>query len=428
MEHSRRQFMIGCSSAIAALAGSRVVNVTWGEPTTAPSAAGHDDRMLVVIFLRGGMDGLNFLAPANDPNYIAARPQELRLVDSGDKAALPVGNGPAGLDFRLHPKAARLKELYDAKHLAFVHACGLTDGTRSHFEAMAMMERGASHAAGDRSNGWLSRYLGDSTPATSKKSLLPAVSGTLGVPQSLLGFGEAMPVPSVNEFRFHGTKEQRAALFKLYSGDHPFQAAGLRTLRALELVQSKVVKNRDGDALPYTPEHGADYGNDDNEIGRSLKAVAQLIKMDLGMRVATIDFGGWDTHQGQAYYFNEQMGHLSTALAAFHNDVSRYHDRLNVVVMSEFGRRLKSNQSQGTDHGHGNVMMVLGGGVQGGKIYGQWPGLATEQLDSRADLAVTTDFRAVLAEVMTSRFDVQQAKSMFPGLADSPPLGIFHGT
>jgi uncharacterized protein (DUF1501 family) len=200
---------------------------------------------------------------------------------------------------------------------------------------------------------------------------MPAVSGNPSLPNSLLGFAGAMPVPDAGAFRFGGSPEQLAALREIYKGEHPLHAAGTGALRAFDVIQAKLPKNAGGQVLPYEPENGAAYG--DSEIGRSLRSVAQLVKMDLGLRVATVDFGGWDTHEGQSGYFTALVQQLSTALGAFYNDLSRYHDRLNVVVMSEFGRRLKANQSGGTDHGHGNVMMVLGGGVQGGRVYGSGP-------------------------------------------------------
>ena len=420
MPTSRRDFMIGCSAAIAAMAGSRILNLGWASSLLADGSA--PDGQLLVVFLRGGMDGLNFVAPADDPNYIAARPVTMRLADAGPNAGLPLGDAPAGLDFRLHPQAAPLKEIYDSGQLAFVHACGLTDGTRSHFEAMDLIERGAAKqgAKQNLANGWLTRFLAQQQIASS--AVLPAASGNGSIANSLLGCAAAMPVPDASAFRFSGSPEQLVALRKLYMGDHPLQRAGAQALRAFDAFQSKLAKAPNGDPIPYTPQNHADYG--DSDIGRSLCSVARLMKMDIGLRVATVDFGGWDTHQGQAGIFNALVAQLAKALGAFYNDVSFYQHRLNVVVMSEFGRRLKSNQSDGTDHGHGNVMMVLGAGVAGGRIHGPWPGLATEQLDNRADLAITTDFRTVLADVLTTRFAVKDLEAIFPGFGQYKTSGV----
>jgi uncharacterized protein (DUF1501 family) len=203
---------------------------------------------------------------------------------------------------------------------------------------------------------------------------------------------------------------------------HPLVAAGAGALRAFDVVQSKLPRGADGNVLPYKPDNDLSYG--DGDLARSLQTVAQLVKMDLGLRVATVDFGGWDTHDAQGYHFPILLKQLSTALHAFYNDLGAYHGRLNVVVMSEFGRRLKSNQSAGTDHGHGNAMMVLGAGIRGGMLHGTWPGLATEQLDSRADLAVTTDYRVVLSEILSKRFGLSDATAVFPELSGHQSIGV----
>jgi uncharacterized protein (DUF1501 family) len=420
MISTRRQFMIGCSSAIAALAGSRLVRVALADESTPPSIA---DQMLVVIFLRGGMDALHLLGPANDKDYIAARSAQLRIADAGEEAGLAVAGGPAGLDFRLHKNAAGLKELYDAKSLAFVHACGLTDGTRSHFEAMDLIERGV--LAGPRQGigtGWLTRYL-QATSAASRPAMILAVSGNAAAANSLLGTPGAMSIPNPAEFKVNSSPRVHAALQAMYAGDAPLLAAGTEALAAVERVQGKVKRNNDGSPVPYVAENAAAY--EESEIARSLKSVAQLIKMDLGLRVATVDLGGWDTHEYQPGPFPALVGQLSNALVAFYSDLSRYHGRLTVVVMSEFGRRLKANQSNGTDHGHGGAMMLLGGGVAGGRILGRWPGLATEQLDCGADLAVTTDYRAVVSELLTARYGLANPAAVFPGFAPAEPLGLF---
>jgi uncharacterized protein (DUF1501 family) len=146
--------------------------------------------------------------------------------------------------------------------------------------------------------------------------------------------------------------------------------------------------------------------------------------MDAGLRVATVDYDGWDTHEGQEYRFGELVSEMSRALSAFYNDMSRFHSKMTVVVHTEFGRRLKSNQSEGTDHGYGGVHMVLGNGVKGGKLHGEWKGLANENLDEGADLAITTDYRTVLNEVLTKRVGLADTKSIFPGFEIKKTLGI----
>lgn len=171
----------------------------------------------------------------------------------------------------------------------------------------------------------------------------------------------------------------------------------------------------------YQPEGGASYDSA-AEFGRPLKTLAPLVKLDLGFEASTVDIGGWDTHEYQPGRFKNAVEHLSNGIAAFWNDTARYHDRLILVTLSEFGRRLRSNKSQGTDHGRGNVMMVLGGKVRGGRFYGVWPGLANARLDQGVDLAVATDYRRVLAEVLQQR---SPAAAVFPGYASPGPLGIF---
>jgi uncharacterized protein (DUF1501 family) len=435
MSASRRDFLIGCSTAIAALAGSRLTSLSFAAPGAA--AVPGDDNILVVIFLRGGMDALHLLGPVNDPNYIAARPENLRLTNS----ALQLKTSSPDLDFRLHPNAKPLKELYDGKSLAFVHAAGLTDGTRSHFEAMDIMERGFSGAGGgggagggmmgmsgmtpaptgSRSNlgsGWLTRFA----LAANLSGLLPAASANGATPNSLLGYAPAMPLRDLPEFRFPGSKEQLAAVRRLYAGTDPLHASAIAALTAFDTIQSKLQRNPDGSPVAYKP--ATDYG--DSDIANSLKTVAHLIKLDLGLRLATVDFGGWDTHQSQSYHFPILVQQLSTALSGFYNDLSKQHAKLTVVVQSEFGRRLKANQSNGTDHGHGGIMMLLGGAVAGGQLLGNWPGLATEQLDARADLAVTTDFRHVLSQTLQHRFRLDNPATVFPNLPANPnPLPLF---
>ncbi len=434
---SRRQFMIGCSAAVAAMAGSRLVGLTFADG--APAAAGAEPQkagdLIVYVFLRGGMDGLNLVAPVDDPDYVAARGTDVRLTSDGDNAALPLKNGPAGgagRDFRLHAKAAALKELYDAGHLALVHACGLTSGTRSHFEAMDLIERGVVEIKDQGlSSGWLARHM-TAAAQNGSHDLVPAIGTSDSPPVSLLGYGQAAAVNNISDFSFYGDERQRAALRELYlagGSDGPglsVRSAGARALNTIATIDAKLARDAKGELVPYAPEKSAIYA-ENNDLAASLQTVARLAKMDLGLRAAAVDFGGWDTHQNQQGYFPFLVEQLSTALAAFYNDMSRFHDRLTIVAMSEFGRRLKSNRSDGTDHGHGNALLALGANVNGGRIFGAWPGLATEQLDSRADLAVTTDYRSVLCELLARRAGSADPVAIFPGFKDYQPLGVFKG-
>jgi len=371
----------------------------------------------------------------DDADYIAARGVEVRLADKGDNAALPLKNGPAGgegHDFRLHPKAAALKELYDAGHLAVVHACGLTSGTRSHFEAMDLIERGVADMKDQGlSTGWLARQL-IAAQQTGSRDLVPAIGTSDSPPVSLLGFGQAAAVNNITDFSFYGDERQLAALRELYragAAEGPrlsIRSAGAKALQTIATINGKLARNDKGELLPYQPEKSAAYP-DNNDLTGTLQTVARLAKMDVGLRAAAVDFGGWDTHQNQSGVFPTLVEQLSTALAAFYNDMSRFHDRLTVIAMSEFGRRLKSNRSEGTDHGHGNILLALGANTNGGRIFGTWPGLATEQLDSRADLAVTTDYRNVLCELLARRAGNADPVGIFPGFTGYKPLGVFKG-
>jgi uncharacterized protein (DUF1501 family) len=380
--------------------------------------------ILVVLFLRGGCDGLSLVAPVDDSNYVVAR-GDLRLRDSGTDAALRLGNPLPGGDFRLHPRASALKELYDAGRLAVVHACGLTNGTRSHFEAMDYMERGQPDGNGV-GTGWLARHLLSTNP----QGLLPALASSGNTPESLIGTSSAVALTDVNNFRLRGnsntyTPQMQSALQSFYNGTTPLLRAGATTLNAISAVSNAIPRDGSGNPLPYNPEGNAQYPTAaGSALANALRTVARLVKMDVGLEMATVDFGGWDTHENQSNIFPNLIEGLARSLHAFFNDLVRYQDRLCVVVMSEFGRRLKANRSAGTDHGHGNLMLVLGGGVRGGKMYGNWPGLATEQLDNGVDLAITTDYRQVLAELLENRLANPATADVFPGLGSYQPLGL----
>jgi uncharacterized protein (DUF1501 family) len=436
MGASRREFLASCSAAVAAFAGARISHASFaasdgsagaesksarafvGPPspnsTSANSITPASDT-LIVLFLRGGMDGLHLLGPTDDKHYIAARDENLRVVGKGPKAGVSLSQDLAPLDFRLHPEAAPLKELYDSGLLAFVHACGITSGTRSHFEAMDLIERGLSHEGGHAGQGWLTRHLhalervqGGTLGAA------PAFAAMDGLPSSLLGFERALSGKQAKALSLWQGESQVRALRAMYSEDQLFHAHARTALGAMEAIASKLPREKDGDIAPYVPSDGADYP--DGDLSESLQTLAQLVKAGAGLRTACVDFGGWDTHQTQSYLFPTRVRELARCLKAFSHDMHNHLSSVSVVVLSEFGRRLKANRSDGTDHGHGTVMMALGGNVRGGRIYGSWPGLATEQLDSGADLAVTTDHRLVLAELLRKRTGNADIASVFPGL------------
>ncbi|MCS6803105.1 MAG: DUF1501 domain-containing protein [Chloroflexota bacterium] len=417
MTLSRRRFLAGCSGAIAALSGAWVSHLAFAEP--APANAGD---ILVSIFLRGGIDGLNLVVPHGDPHYAVNRPT-LRVA--------PPGRTRGALDlngfFGLHPAAAPLLTVWNAKHLAIIVATGLTNPTRSHFDAMAMMERGTP---GHKSlaTGWITRHLttAGTTASNGGAPPLTALTTSATLPDAVLGLHETAAVPSFQALDYTGRWDQidfqRIAVRELYGGDHWIQRAGIQALDVVDRVVARLPDR-------YTPANGARYPS--GAFGQSLQVVAQAIKLDLGLRVACVDFGGWDTHEEQGGdgegLFAALVGALAGGLSAFLTDLADWSERLTVVVMSEFGRQLRENQSRGTDHGHGNVMLVLGGGIIGG-IYGRWPGLEREALFEQQDLAITTDYRHVLGEIVVRRLKNPRLTDVFPGMPPYAPLGFARGT
>jgi uncharacterized protein (DUF1501 family) len=433
MSVSRRSLIQGTAIALgcglAPLPGLRRL-LFAAEPKT--------ERILVVLHLRGGCDGLNLLSPASDADFIGARNSDLRvLADGSDAGHAIVHSQVAATEFRLHAAAGALAELSDAKHLAFIHAAGLIDTTRSHFVATDMIEHGvADSAALNRTaTGWLARAMA-SRSAPSAADVVRGVS-TSNVPSGVwsgdasaisvadLANGLAAPggpATSLVLEQLYGVSGSAAAAADAAAGDPA--AAGRLTLQSMATIDARLARDAHGKYVAYAAEPGVNY-DAAYELGRPLKTLAQLIKLDLGLQAATVDLGGWDTHEYQPGRFHNQVERLSQGLSAFYNDMGRYHDRLVVVVVTEFGRRLRSNRSNGTDHGRGSVMMVLGGKVAGGKIYGRWPGLKAEQLEEGVDLAVANDYRQSLTEVVAHWHGEINAANVFPGFKPAPKLGLF---
>lgn len=414
---SRREFLVGCSAAIAAMAGAKFGTLAFADGTE-PST----DQILVFVFFRGGMDGLNFMAPVDDPNYVDARTPETIIHDSGPDAGLSLANGYSGFDFRLNSKGGAIKELYDSRQLALIHASGLTNGTRSHFEAQDLVDLGVDDIdLITYRSGWLDRLIQASHGEAG--GIIPSVSMSGSIPKSYRGDVNAVSIPNPMGFAFVGNEDQQKAVEALYGNTGILGSAGTKTLGAISAVQSHIQHDHKKLAEPYRPLHGVSYPN--RGIGKTLESLAQLIKMEVGLKFATVDYGGWDTHVQQNPHFGIQIDELGSALMSFWNDMKDYHDRLTLVTVSEFGRRVRANLSNGTDHGHGNCMMALGGHVQGGKMYGSWPGLATHQLDRGTDLAVTTDYRWVLAELCEKKYGIKNPADIFPNLGETKPVGIF---
>jgi uncharacterized protein (DUF1501 family) len=362
--------------------------------------------VLICVFQRGGADGLNMVVPHGDKDYYAQR-SSVAIGQPG------TDGGAVDLDgfFGLHPALGALKEIWDAKQLAVVHACGSPDPTHSHFDAMDYMERGTPGQKSTAS-GWLGRQLAATTAADDSPFRAVGFGALL---QASLRGGAATALTSLEAFKLQSRPPElpkvRAAHGQLYRGAGLLAGAGQQTLAALDLM-AKLNPSQ------YRPSDGAKYP--DSPYGRALMQIAQLVKADMGLEVACADIGDWDTHVNQGGADGEMAANLkefADGLHALYTDLSANLGRVTIVTMSEFGRRVAENGGGGTDHGHGNAMFVLGGNVVGGKAYASWPGLHAEQLYGPGDLQVTTDFRDVLGEIVAKRLGNQSLGDVFPGFA-----------
>jgi uncharacterized protein (DUF1501 family) len=361
-------------------------------------------KILVAIFQRGAADGLNIVIPFQEPRYYAIRPS-IAIPQPGKP------NGGLDLDgrFALHPVLQPLKAMWDSRQLAIVHAAGSHDPSRSHFDAQDFMECGTPGTKS--SEGWLNRAL---PPVAPDSSPVRAIASGAQLPKTLQGSRGAIAVDSLPKFQV-ADKSTAGLLEHLYSTsvDAQLKAQGQATFDAIKLIES--IQTR-----PYTPAPGTQYIG---EFGQRLQQIARLIKADVGVEVAFADIGGWDHHSNETGQLTNQLRQFGSSLAAFTRDLGDKMEDVVIVTMSEFGRTAAENGNAGTDHGHGNVMMVLGGGVQGGKLYGEWPGLEPEQLYEKRDLAVTTDFRDVLGEVVNGHLG-QKVSQVFPGYSVKTSLGL----
>jgi uncharacterized protein (DUF1501 family) len=371
------------------------------------------EPVLVVIFLRGGADTLQLVAPASDADYRAARPDFLRTAREGDNAGRALANPIADVDFRLHPSAGPLADLFDAGDLSVIHATGLAEATRSHFDAEARIERAGGGDGG--ASGWLGRWVAAMRP----EGMLPALAVGTGMPDALRG-ARAAVAPTLEDLPIaagHWLAPALRARLAQGFGAHGPLSATLGELNALSEVLTARLWAAELDGFrPYAPS--VDYPA--SPLSQPLMTVAQAIKEDLGLRIATADYGGWDTHVRQADEFGGLVSGLSQALLAFWRDLGPRQQDVSVVVMSEFGRRLLANASQGTDHGRAGAMFVLGPQAKGGRMLGRWPGLSNDALEEGADLAVTTDYRAVLAELLAGHMRTPDLSAVFPGFTPEP--------
>lgn len=346
-------------------------------PQTFLTGNGDASETLVVIFLRGGADGLSLVAPLEDDGYYRARPR----LGIAKKDAVPLDGF-----FGMHPLLRGLEPSWKEGDLAIIHGAGSEDETRSHFEAQDLMEHGGLAAGG-----WLGRFLRAKNRGGNGALSCVAVGPTL--PECLLGAPSATAMESLDDFNLGmGTPGLRTQLEQLYALESDTLGSAARdTFNALTRIETMR-------STPYTPEHGAEYGTD--SFAKGLRQIARLIKSRVGLEAASLDLGGWDSHVAQGTIIDPLLPQLAKGLAAFRRDLGKAMERTTVVVMTEFGRRVMENSTFGTDHGRGSVMWVMGGGVKGGRVIGPWPGLREESLEGPGDLPVWNNYRNVLAPIL----------------------------
>lgn len=375
-------------------------------------------KILICLFQRGAADALNIVVPHGEDEYYRLRPS-IAIPRPSKLVAGPAGvrgGGPGAIDldgfFGLHPALAPLAPLWERGMLAPVHAVGSPSSTRSHFDAQDYMETGTPDVKGTR-DGWLNRYLAvrGTCAECAPPSPFRAVALTQQTPRILEGPAPTIAMASLDDFSIRATGDDVRRLEALYrSGSADLiHGAGAETFDAVRMLRA-------ANPQRYQPEHGATYPR--TPFGRSLAQIAQLIKANVGLEIAFADVGGWDTHVGQGSVTGRLAARLTDfgqAIAALVTDLGDRMDDVVILTMSEFGRMARQNGNGGTDHGHAGALFVIGGHVRGHKVHGRWPGLAPEQLYQGRDLALTTDFRAVFAEVVTKHLGAVDTERVFPG-------------
>jgi uncharacterized protein (DUF1501 family) len=412
-ELSRREFLArGTVAAIVAASPAWLPQVTYAQTEDTSR------DVIVSIFLRGGADGLSLVAPYAENAYYTLRPTIAvpRPDSSNPNRALDL-NGFFGLP----PAMASLLPAYRAGQLLIVHATGSTDPSRSHFDAQAFMEIGIPGSR-EVETGWLGRHLA-SKPPMKPDAALRALAFNYGLPLTLAGGPDTLPIPDPANFGLSGTSSTRAQRLAwlgtaFAAQPDPLRTSALNTQRTITQLSAIGIGS-------YQPAGGAVYPT--SSFGNALRSTAALIRADVGVEAVQIDIGGWDTHSAQGPLnggMAQLMQQFAQGLAAFHLDMNAAGrmNRITVVAMSEFGRVARENASQGTDHGHGNAMFVMGGAVVGGRVMRNWPGLAAGQLYEGQDLAVTIDYRNVLAEIVSKRLQNPNLDLVFP-----THTSFFHG-
>ena len=407
---TRRAFLKagGLSLVAMGLGGSPLFLSRTAQAAAAP-ALYKRRKVLVTIFQRGAMDGLMAVTPFRDPHLKKHRPRLAMSAagDAGNEALLDLDG-----QFGLHPALRALMPAFEEGRLAIVHGVGSPDTTRSHFDAQDYMETGTPGRKGTTS-GWLNRAVGlmghDATPFQS-------VALTPSLPRALYGEAPALAISNLDDFDMATpgamisgqTADQSLEALYQQTSQELLRGAGTETFEAMRVLES--VRKQ-----AYRPARGAQYPN--SPLGTSLRQIAQLIKADIGLEVAFAESTGWDTHVQQGTTrgsFARQATDLAQAITAFWTDLDALQDTVTLMTMTEFGRTVAQNGSGGTDHGRGSCLFILGNTVDGGRVHGTIPTLAAEHLEDRRDLPVTTDFRAVFAEVAGKHLGIKQDFVLFP--------------
>ena len=374
-------------------------------------------RVLVTVFQRGAVDGLNMVVPFGERDYYSSRPTIAIAPPGRDtQCALDLDGF-----FGLHPRLAPLKALYDARQLAIVHACGSPDGTRSHFDAQDYMET-ATPGVKSTPDGWLNRYL--HVKEHEAQTPFRAVALAPQLPRAMQGLAPALAIGQIDRF---GIRAGQASDMLQSSFESEYAAAADRVLHSTGREAFEAIRMlKQADPSRYTPENGAEYPR--SAYGDALRQIAQLVKAQVGLEIAFAESGNWDHHVNEGAAIGQlavRLDDFARGIAALVRDLGDRMQDVVILTMSEFGRAVAENGNRGTDHGHGNAMMVIGGSVRGGRVYGRWPGLAREQRYEGRDLAVTTDFRAVFDEVVRGHLGLTDTRTVFPRFKAPAPQGLF---
>ncbi len=371
-----------------------------------------NENILIVVFLGGGADGLNIIAPMGDGNYFDLRPTlALQEPNTGEGSSLDLDGF-----YAMHPTMGKLHQRFQNGDLAVVQATGLTSDSHSHFTSQNLMERGIVLDQADV-QGWLNRHL---SALNNQSSIFQAVGMGSSLPRSLIGEYPAISMSSIADFGLNADAIIGPVLENsfgaIYNQDTLLDVEAQKALAAMEDL-------RLADPGQYAPQNGAVYP--ETPFGRNFMEIGQLIRADLGMTAASLGIHGWDHHDDIEAVLPDLLTQLSDTLDAFAVDMGVDMNRITVVTMSEFGRRAYENGSAGFDHGHGSFMLAMGAGVLGGQVYGDWPGLAPENLVYTGDLDITTDYRTVLAELLGKRFGQSDFQTVFPDWTPEAELGLF---